>query len=523
MRLVLILRDQLDRSAAVLDDLDPEQDVVIMSENDRDRGRFREHKQRLAIGFAAMRHVRDDLREKGVTVEYETATPPASNTGYLAENEGDSPLIRFLQKKIEEHDPEVVALTEPGRIGLLNDIEAACEESGTECRVFADRHFLCTHEDFEAWADGRKELTLEYFYREQRRAYDVLVTDDGKPEGGDWNYDSDNRESFSNDGPGMIPPGPTFEHDDITTEVLEFVRTEFASAPGDLDAFRWPVTPEQAEIALDDFIENRLPTFGTYQDAMWTGRAFLYHSCLSAAMNLKLLSPLDAVKAAEEAYRDGHAPINAVEGFIRQILGWREFVRGVYWLYAPEYGHKNALDAAMDLPELYWTGETQMRCLSECVGQVKEHGYTHHIPRLMVIGLFGMMAGVDPAQMNDWHEAYYVDAWEWASQPNMIGMALYADGGVVGTKPYTASGKYISRQSNYCSHCAFDPAESTGEEACPFSTFYWDFLNRHQETFSGNRRMNFQLANVRRKSDDELDAISEHADHLRERLANGNL
>jgi len=256
---------------------------------------------------------------------------------------------------------------------------------------------------------------------------------------------------------------------------------------------------------------------------MWTGRAFLYHSCLSSALNLKLLSPLDAVRAAEDAYHEGHAPLNAVEGFIRQILGWREFVRGVYWLHAPDYGETNALDADLDLPELYWSGDTQMRCMSECVGQVKEHGYTHHIPRLMVIGLFGMMAGVDPAQMNDWHEAYYVDAWEWVSQPNMIGMALYADGGIVGTKPYTASGKYISRQSNYCSHCSFDPAQSTGEDACPFSTFYWDFLRRHQDTFSGNRRMNFQLANVRRKSDDELHAIAEHADALRTRLADGEL
>ncbi len=533
MRLVFVLRDQLDRDAAVLESFNPDEDVVAMSENDRDRGRFREHKQRLALGFAAARHFRDDLRDRGWTVDYETATPPSSSEDgapsgdgapvEYAAAEGEPGALSFLREQIRAHKPDHVALTEPGRASLLHDIEALCEEEGVELQVYADAHFLCTHEDFEAWADGRKELTLEYFYREQRRAYDVLVDDDGKPEGGDWNYDDQNRESFGADGPGMIPEGPTFERDAVTEEVLETVRTDFAGAPGDLDTFRWPVTPADARVALDDFIENRLPTFGTYQDAMWTGRAFLYHSCLSSALNLKLLSPLDAVRAAEEAYHEGHAPLNAVEGFIRQILGWREFVRGVYWLHAPEYGEKNALDADLDLPELYWSGDTQMRCMSECVGQVKEHGYTHHIPRLMVIGLFGMMAGVDPAQMNAWHEAYYVDAWEWASQPNMMGMALYADGGIVGTKPYTASGKYISRQSNYCQHCSFDPAQSTGEDACPFSTFYWDFLRRHQDTFSGNRRMNFQLANVRRKSDDELHAIAEHADTLRTRLADGEL
>ena len=520
MRLVLVLRDQLDRNAAVLDDLDPGRDVVVMTEADRNRTRFREHKQRLALGFAAMRHFRDDLRERGLTVHYDEADPNADPNTDPSATHG---VLDVLREHIREHEPDVVAMTEPGRHALLEDVEAVCEEEGTKLQVYADRHFLCTHEDFEAWADGRKELTLEYFYREQRRAYDVLVTDDGKPVGGDWNFDEDNRESFGSDGPGMIPEGPAFERDATTREVLDLVRTGFADAPGSLDAFRWPVTPEQAQTALDDFIEHRLPTFGTYQDAMWTGRAFLYHSRLSAALNLKLLDPLTAVKAAEEAYHDGHAPINAVEGFIRQILGWREFVRGVYWLHAPEYGEKNALDAALDLPEVYWTADTQMRCMRECVSQVLEHGYTHHIPRLMVIGLFGMTAGVDPAQMNAWHEAFYVDAWEWVSQPNMIGMALYADGGIVGTKPYAATGKYVNRQSNYCTNCRFDPAQSTGDDACPFTTFYWDFLNRHQDTFSGNRRMNFQLANVRRKSDDELQAIADHATHLRQRLADGEL
>ena len=503
--LLLVLRDQLSRDAAVFEALDPARDAVAMTEADVHRTRYSDHKQQLALGWAAMRHFRDDLRERGWTVHYQ---PMSADPG--ADDAPD-----YLRRQIESHAPERVCVTEPGRYDLLRAIETVCDEAGVPLEVHADDHFLATHRTFEQWAEGRKELTLEYFYREQRRAYDVLVTDDGDPVGGAWNFDDDNQESFGADGPGMIPEGPSFERDGVTEDVLALVRTACADAPGALDDFRWPVTPAQAEAALDDFIAHRLPTFGTYQDAMWTGRPFLYHSRLSAAFNLKLLDPLDAVERAAQAYHDGHAPLNAVEGFVRQILGWREFVRGVYWLHAPEYTDRNALDATEDLPDFYWTGDTDMRCLSECVGQVREHGYAHHIPRLMVMGLFGLLYGIDPQQMNDWHEAMYIDAWEWVSSPNMIGMALYADGGVVGTKPYTASGKYINRMSNYCSHCRYDPDAATGEDACPFTSLYWNFLDRHQERLSGNRRMNFQLANVRRKSDEDLQAIAERVETVR--------
>ena len=507
--LILVLRDQLDRDAAVLDEADPDRDAVAMTETDVDRGTFPDHKQQRALGWAAMRHFRDDLRERDWTVHYEPADAPNRSD--------DAP--DFLRRQLDEHGPDRVRLTEPGRISLLNAIERVCEEEGVPVEVVPDRHFLADHDTFEAWADGRKELTLEYFYREQRRAHDVLVTDDGDPVGGEWNFDDENQEAFGADGPGMIPDGPSFDRDETTAQVLDLVRTEHADAPGALDDFRWPVTPAQAEAALDDFIEHRLPQFGTYQDAMWTGRSFLYHSRLSAALNLKLLDPLQAVRRAEQAYHDDNAPLNAVEGFVRQILGWREFVRGVYWLQAPDYAENNALDATADLPDFYWTGDTDMRCMSECAGQVAEHGYTHHIPRLMVLGLFGLLYGVDPQQMNAWHEAMYVDAWEWVSAPNMVGMALYADGGIVGTKPYTASGKYINRMSNYCSHCRYDPDQATGEDACPFTSLYWDFLNRHQERFSNNRRMNFQLANVRRKDEAELDEIAERVEDIRAMVA----
>ena len=506
-RLILILRDQLDRSAALLNDADPENDRVIMTEAPYGQRRFPPHKSRLALCLAAMRHFRDDLRANGFSVHYEPAGDCATDVS------------SFLHKQIEEHAPDQVALTEPGNYALLQDLQAAADEAGVPLDVYPDTHFLCTKDDFDAWADGRKSPTMEYFYREQRRAYDVLLTEEDEPVGGDWNFDEENRESFGKDGPGLIPEPVRFSLTSITEEVFDLVDEHFPEAYGALDSFNWPVTPAQAEQALDDFIEHRLPSFGAYQDAMWTDRPTLYHSRLSAALNLRLLDPLDAVRRAESAYHDGHAPINAVEGFIRQILGWREFIRGIYWRHAADWSEMNALDAQADLPDFYWTADTEMTCMRQCLQQVVDEGHGHHIQRLMVTGLFGMLYGVDPQQMNDWHLAMYVDAWDWVSTPNMIGMSQYADGGIVGTKPYAASGKYINRMSNYCTHCRYDPDQATGDDACPFTTFYWAFLDENRDTLSDNYRMNFQMANLRRKDDDTLASIRERAEALRERMS----
>ena len=506
--LILVLSDQLDRTAEVLETADPVRDAVCMTESDVDRGPSPKHKQRQALCLAAMRHFRDDLRAREWAVHYQT----------LDEPDGAAGAPDFLRRQITEHQPDRVAVTEPGRYGLFRSLEDVCAERGVPLSVHPDTHFLVTHDAFEEWAEGRKELTLEYFYREQRRAYDVLLTDDGKPVGGSWNFDDENRAAFGADGPGMIPHEPAFSRDETTKAVLDLVRRQRADAPGTLDDFIWPVTPEQAETALSAFIDHRLPRFGTYQDAMWTGHPFLYHSRLAAALNVKLLDPHAVIERVEAAYDAGEAPINAVEGFIRQVLGWREFVRGVYWLRMPDYAEQNKLEASADLPDFYWTGETQMRCLREAIGQVLDHGYTHHISRLMVIGLFALLYGVHPRALNDWHEAMYVDAWEWVSMPNVLGMALYADGGIVGTKPYTASGAYIDRMSNFCEHCRYNPGEATGDDACPITSLYWHFLDRHQDELASNRRMNFQLANVRRKTDEQHEAIARRVEALRARI-----
>jgi len=296
------------------------------------------------------------------------------------------------------------------------------------------------------------------------------------------------------------------------------VEREFPTSPGSLDSFDYPVTQARANIALQDFIEHRLPDFGRYQDAMASGRPYLYHSRLSAVMNLHLLNPRTAIKAAIEAFEEGVAPLNSVEGFIRQILGWREYVRGIYWLHMPDYAGMNALNATLPMPAFMWTAETEMRCINQSIDQLIDHAYAHHIQRLMVLGLFTMLLGVRPYDVHRWHMSMYADAIDWVSLPNVLGMSQYGDGGIVGSKPYCASGNYISRMSDYCRDCRYDPKKATGEDACPFTTLYWDFLDRHQEKFSGNRRMGYQLNNLHRKDDGERQTIAKRADALKSKL-----
>jgi len=342
--------------------------------------------------------------------------------------------------------------------------------------------------------------------------------DGTEPVGGQWNFDAANRRALPKSGPATLPPPRAFAPDRTTTEVITLVRERFAGHPGSLDNFSWPVTSATAQSALEDFIEQRLPRFGDYQDAMWAGEPWLYHSRLSAAMNLKLLDPRAVITAAEDACRRGLAPLNAVEGFIRQILGWREYVRGIYWHLMPDYLERNALAAHAPLPGFYWTGDTAMRCLSDAVRQTLAHGYAHHIQRLMVTGLFGLLLGVDPKAMHEWYLAMYVDAVEWVELPNTLGMSQYADGGVMGSKPYIASGNYLNRMSNYCAQCPFNPRHAVGETACPYTTLYWDFLSRHESVLADNPRMALQLRNLARKPASERAAIADKADALRAAL-----
>lgn len=465
------------------------------------------HKQRTVLFLSAMRHHAKLLRARGVTLRYVTLDD-AANTQSL---EGE------LRRAIDALAPTRVAAIRPGEWRVLRMIETTCEALGTTFEMHEDPHFLATPAEFEEWAEGRRELVMEHFYRVIRRKYAILVDDDGQPEGGQWNFDAKNRRRFSGDR-AAIPPRVQHPPDTITKGVMRTVEERLPDLPGSLESFNWPATREQALAELEDFVAHRLPLFGDYQDAMVAGEPWMYHSLLSAPLNLKLLDPREVVARAVEAYRQGRAPINAVEGFVRQIIGWREFIRGVYWLEGVDYAERNALAQHRPLPALYWTGETEMRCLQESVGEVLRNGFGHHIQRLMVTGNFAMMAGVDPREVSDWYLGMYVDAIDWVTLPNTLGMSQHADGGVVGTKPYAASGRYIEKMGDYCRGCRFDPGMRTGESACPFTTFYWDFLIRHRRRFGANRRMALMLKHVDAMDDAERQAIAAWADELRLRL-----
>ncbi|TWT86141.1 Deoxyribodipyrimidine photo-lyase-related protein [Pseudobythopirellula maris] len=511
-----MLGDQLNADSAALDDLSPERDVVWMAEVAAESTHAWSHKARIAIFLSAMRHFRDALESAGMRVDYRRLDDP-DNRGSLDEE---------LAGAIERLAPERVVVVQPGEWRVEQMLRRVVDESAARLSVLEDRHFLSTPAEFARHAEGRKQLRMEYFYREMRRKHGVLMaaggSDDGvedrsddRPEGGAWNYDQENRKKLPKAGLTDLPAPPSFAPDKLTREVLELVEERFADHPGELDTFDWPVTPADARRALDDFIEHRLPLFGDYQDAMQSGEPFLYHALVSAAMNLKLLDPRTAIRAAERAYRDGAAPLNAVEGFIRQILGWREYVRGVYWLHMPGYLDRNELGATGELPRFYWTAETEMNCLREAIGQTLQHGYAHHIQRLMVTGLYCLLRGVDPKRVHEWYLAVYVDAVEWVELPNTLGMSQYADGGVMASKPYIASGAYVNRMSDYCRGCRYRPDQATGDDACPLTTLYWDFLDRHRKQLAGVPRMRMQLKNLERKSEDELEEIRALAERRR--------
>lgn len=510
--LVVVLGDQLDRNAAVFDDFDPAQDRIWMAEAASEATVVWSHQARIALFLSAMRHFRDALRRRGWTVEYR-ALDDDGHSGTLA---GElAAALRTLQ-------PERVRATLPGEHRVLGLLRDAATHAGTPLDILPDRHFLCSPEAFAAWAADRKELRMEYFYRLMRREHGVLLEPDGGPVGGKWNFDADNREAFDPEGPPAVPPPVGFRPDTVTREVLRLVADRFGDHPGRLDAFDWPVTRRQALRALRDFVAHRLPDFGRWQDAMWlrdpAHSPWLFHSRLSAALNLKLLDPREVIAAAVTAWQEGAAPLASVEGFVRQILGWREYVRGVYWQFMPEYLDRNALAADRALPAFYWTGETDMVCLREAIGQTLDTGHAHHIQRLMVTGLYALLLGVHPAELHRWYLAVYVDAVEWVELPNTLGMSQYADGGVMASKPYAASGRYIARMSNYCEVCRFRPGQAEGPDACPLTTLYWDFLARHRDRLAGNRRMAFQLANLRRKPADELARIRKAARRIRNEI-----
>jgi deoxyribodipyrimidine photolyase-related protein len=507
--LVLVLGDQLNHDSAAFDGFDPACDAVWMAEVAEESTHVWSHKARTAIFLSAMRHFRNALRDRGIAVHYRQLDDTANSGSFRDE----------LTAATSRLCPQRLIWVEPGEWRVQTTLESTARALGVDFEVRLDRHFLCSREEFARHAQGRKQLRMEFFYRELRRKHRVLMDGD-EPAGGAWNFDAENREAFGKPGPDTLRFQPRrFKPDAVTREVIELVNEKFAKHPGALDDFDWPVTQADAERALDDFITHRLSEFGRWQDAMWTNEPWLFHSRLSAALNLKLLNPRRVIAAAEDAWRSGRVPLPAAEGFIRQILGWREYVRGIYWRHMPGYRERNALGAQHALPGFYWTGETDMACLRDAIGQTLRYGYAHHIQRLMVTGLFALLWGAHPQRVHEWYLAVYVDAVEWVELPNTLGMSQYADGGLMASKPYIASGKYIQRMSNYCAGCRYDSAQRTGPKACPFTTLYWDFLLRHEAMLAKNPRTVMQVRNAARLTPAQRREITDHAARLRNQLS----
>lgn len=500
----LVLGDQCARSLSALEDLDPARDVVLMMEVREEATIVPHHRQKIALILSAMRHFARALAARGVRVDYVRLDDPANTHSFPTE----------VARAVAHHRPARIVLTHPGEWRVLEMARTWERELGLPVEIREDTRFLCPLPDFARWAAGRTQLRMEFFYREMRRATGLLM-EGGAPAGGEWNYDKENRKPLPR---GVTPPAPPrFAPDDITREVLALVAREFNATFGEAEDFAWPVTARDARVALDDFLAHRLPLFGDHQDAMAEGEPFLFHSLLSAAMNVGLLLPGEACAGAEAAWREGRVPLNAAEGFIRQILGWREYVRGLYWTRMPGYAALNALDARRPLPGFYWTGDSGMRCVDAAVGQTRRHAYAHHIQRLMVTGNYALLAGIAPHAVNEWYLAVYADAFEWVELPNVTGMAIHADGGVMASKPYAAGGAYINRMSDHCAHCRFDVKRSAGEGACPFNYLYWDFIARHAERFAPNPRMAMPLATLRKMDAAKLAAMrAEAARHLDE-------
>jgi deoxyribodipyrimidine photolyase-related protein len=503
-RLILILGDQLSPDIAALQEADKARDTVVMAEVADETRYVPHHPKKIAFVLAAMRKFAARLEADGWRVAYTKLDDP-ENTGSI---------VGELLRRAQALDARGVIATEPGEWRLIS----ALEDCPIPVVQMPDTRFLASHEAFERWAEGRKQLRMEYFYREMRRKTGYLMDGD-KPEGGKWNFDHDNRKPA----PGDIAfDGPLrFTPDDIVTEVLDLVERRFGNNFGTLKPFWFATDPDQAQQAMTHFIDHALPRFGDFQDAMLADNRFLYHSILSVYINAGLLDWRAVCDAAEAAYRAGHAPLNAVEGFIRQIIGWREYMRGIYFREGPDYVTRNALSHDAALPEFYWTGDTDMRCVAKAVTQTRDEAYAHHIQRLMVTGNFALLAGVAPAQVHEWYLAVYADAYEWVEAPNVIGMSQFADGGILGSKPYVSSGAYIDRMSDYCKGCAYTVKQKTGEGACPFNLLYWHFLMRHRDRFEKNPRMAQMYRTFDRMDQARRDTVLAEGEVLMDRLAQG--
>ena len=503
VNLILVLGDQLSPNLSALRRAHKDNDVVVMAEVADEATYVPHHPKKIAFLFAAMRKFAAALEKDGWTVDYTRLQ--ANQTS----------ICGALLAAADRYGAAGVIATEPGEWRLIN----ALNHCPVKVELLPDDRFIASHRDFEGWAKGRKALRMEYFYRDMRRKTGLMMEGED-PAGGEWNYDHENRkpapDAVSYSGPMRFTP------DSVVEDVLALVEARFGDNFGDLRPFWFATDTGQARRHLAHWIKAGLPGFGDYQDAMLDDEKFLYHAVVGLYINAGLLDPREVCCAVEDAWKSGDVPINAAEGFIRQIIGWREYVRGIYFLEGPDYTARNGLKHNRDLPWLYWGGDTRMRCMAQAVAQTKEDAYAHHIQRLMVTGNFALLAGIDPAQIHEWYLAVYADAYEWVEAPNVIGMSQFADGGIIASKPYVSSGNYINKMSDYCKNCGYSVQKKTGDDACPFNLLYWHFMDRHRAVFEGNPRIGRIYANWDRMDEGKRKTILSEADAFLARLDAGD-
>ena len=508
---MLVRGDQLNVDNPALDAARNEGAPVLMIERRSESQIVWSSKPRSALFLAAMRHHAAAIRSFGLGLDYVDFEEAITE-----------PFFTVLARKIHAYQASQginrLVVCEPGEYRMLAGLQDVCAQTGLALDLRVDTHFLCSSDEFAAWAGDKKHLLMEYFYRQMRKKTGVLMQADGEPEGGRWNFDAENRKGYPKSGPSKTFTQSGFPPDALTQSAIDLVARTLPDHPGSLNDFRWPVTRAQALVALQQFVDERLAQFGDYQDAMWTTEPFGAHALIASSLNLKLISPREVVDAALHAYQTKGLPLASVEGFVRQIIGWREFIRGVYWRDAPHMREANHFGHTRPLPAWFWSGETQMQCLANSIGQTLQFGYAHHIQRLMVIGNFSLLAGLLPQEVEDWFLAVYVDAVEWVELPNVAGMALYANGGRFTSKPYIASGQYIKRMSNYCGGCRYRPELRTGPHACPITTLYWNFLDRHESALLKNMRTVLMAKSVQRLSAEERASIRAQAQQTLENI-----
>lgn len=491
----VILGDQLSASISSLQGCNKANDIIFMCEVWDEATYVKHHKKKLVFLFSAMRHFSEELKQSGYTVDYTKLDNPNNAGSFKGE----------VKRALKRHTTiERIVVTYPGEYRVLKDIKGWKKAFGLPVEIRTDDRFFSTPEAFSAWAKNKKQLRMAYFYQEMRKRHAILMKDN-KPIGGKWSYDIENRKTLK--GQVNIPKPYTQATDKITREVITLVSNTFSDHFGDVEPFHFAVKRDQALRVLHDFIANRLNYFGDYQDAMIEGNPWMYHSHISFYLNCGLLLPLECIQAAEQAYHKGKAPLNSVEGFIRQILGWREYMRGIYWLKMPSYAKTNFFKATRPLPNFYWTANVTMNCLHQCIADTQKNAYAHHIQRLMILGNFALLAGIHPKQVQEWFLIVYADAYEWVELPNVAGMILFADGGYLASKPYAAGGSYINKMSDYCKNCCYNVIKKNGPDACPFNYLYWNFLEHNKTKLQSNHRMSMMYKTLARMSKDKKKAI----------------